>query len=160
MNNFIRVEPTRDNRVPFAGWACDQVPKVRTVSPQAFAVPHHLFPDIPEELLIGSIVDGHRYVSPLEDERQAELLGVFQEEREGTPGQPLPEIPDEAYPPDAVPLPPPDFAPLDDAPADDEDSDRSDRAAEHTGPYCTECDRSFKSDRALNSHRRQAHPED
>ncbi|MFI9418085.1 C2H2-type zinc finger protein [Streptomyces werraensis] len=155
MRNFIRVEPTRDNRVPFAGWACDQVPKVRTVSPQAFAVPHHLFTGIPEPLLIGALVDGHRYVSPDEDE----LLGVFQPEREGTPGQALPELPDEAYPPDAVPLPTPDFAPLDDAPADDEDSDRSDRAAEHTGPYCTECDRPFKSERGRDAHRRQAHPE-
>ncbi|MEV5930922.1 hypothetical protein ACPCSG_23530 [Streptomyces cellulosae] len=76
MNNFIRVEPTRDNRVPFAGWACKQNPKVRTVSPQAFAVPHHLFTDVPERLLIGALVDGHRYVSPEEDE----LLGVFQPE--------------------------------------------------------------------------------
>ncbi|CAL9537714.1 hypothetical protein [Streptomyces sp. enrichment culture] len=144
-SQFIRVQPTRDNRVPFAGWACKQNPKVRTVSPQAFAVPHHLFTGIPERLLIGALVDGHRYVSPEEDE----LLGVFQPEREGIPGEPLPELPDEAGPPDAVPLPAPDYAPLEDAPADH----RKDSLA------CDVCDRPFKSERGRDTHRRQAHPE-
>ncbi len=124
---------------------------MRTVSPQAFAVPHHLFTDVPEPLLIGATVDGHRYVSPAEDE----LLGVFQQEREGIPGQPLPELPDDAYPPDATPLPAPDYAPLEDAPADDDQA--ADRKNDSLA--CDICDRPFKSERGRDTHRRQAHPE-
>ncbi|MEV5929894.1 hypothetical protein ACPCSG_26925, partial [Streptomyces cellulosae] len=69
--------------------------------------------------------------------------------REGIPGEPLPELPDEAGPPDAVPLPAPDYAPLEDAPADH----RKDSLA------CDVCDRPFKSERGRDTHRRQAHPE-
>ncbi|MFI2434642.1 C2H2-type zinc finger protein [Streptomyces sp. NPDC018693] len=171
---LIHVRPTPALRRDFAMWAVAQTPKVRTVSTTTFAVPAKLFTEVPEPLLIGATVDGHRFVSPLEDEANGtpppgELLGVATPEtftgaalpeREGIPGQPLPPVPDEAYPPDAEPLPEPDFAPLEDAPADGEGSDSSDRTAEQSGPYCAECDRPFKSDRALNSHRRQAHPED
>ncbi|MGJ3558859.1 hypothetical protein ACR6C2_07720 [Streptomyces sp. INA 01156] len=127
---------------------------MRTASPQAFAAPHPLFTGMPEPLLIGATVDGHRYVSPDEDQEPTEpadgpeLLGVDLPEREGIPGQPLPEVPDEAYPPDAKPLPPPDFAPLEDAPADDD------------GITCDVCSRPFKSERGRDTHRRQAHPED
>ncbi|MEU1852930.1 C2H2-type zinc finger protein [Streptomyces sp. NPDC019990] len=156
---LIHVRPAPALRRDFATWAVAQTPKVRTVSTTDFAVPTTLFTDVPEHLLIGALVDGHRYVSPDEDEAPDDLLGVFQPEREGIPGQALPELPAEAYPPDAKPLDPPDFAPLDDAPTD-EGSDRSDRSAAHSGPYCVECDRPFKSDRAFNSHRRQVHPED
>jgi hypothetical protein len=166
---LIHVRPAPETRRDFAVWAVAQTPKVRTVSPTDFAVPVGLFAEVPEELMIGSLVNGHRYVSPQEDAangtpppgQEGDLLGVFQPEREGIPGEPLPEVPDEAYPPDAVPLDPPDFAPLDDAPADDSDeSDRSDRTVRDGRPVCTDCGRPFKSDRALNSHRRQAHPED
>ncbi|GGQ50164.1 hypothetical protein GCM10010250_22210 [Streptomyces althioticus] len=156
MSQFIRVQPVPAQRVDFARWASAQNPKVRTVSPQAFAVPHRLFTDVPERLLIGALVDGHRYVSPEEDE----MLGVFQPEREGIPGQPLPELPDDAYPPDAVPLPAPDYAPLEDAPVDeDEDSGSSDRASDSAGITCDVCDRPFKSERGRDTHRRQVHQE-
>jgi hypothetical protein len=149
---FITVQPAREHRVGFARWAVTQVPKVRTVSTTEFAVPHALFTGVPEQLLIGAVVDGHAYVSPDEDEQVPDdLLGVFVPEREGIPGEPLPEVPAEAYPPDAVPL---------EAAPTDEGSDSSDRVAEQTGPYCGECERPFKSDRALAAHRRQAHPED
>ncbi|MEU6594253.1 hypothetical protein ABZ923_34460 [Streptomyces sp. NPDC046881] len=156
MTDFIRIEPTRERRVAFARWAVAQNPKIRTVSPQAFAVPADLFTGLPEELLIGATVDGHRYVSPTEDEQAGpdggpELLGVFQPEREGTVGEALPELPEEAYPPDAQPL--------DVHPAEDE-SDRSDRNSKDDRPECADCGRPFKSDRALAAHRRQAHPED
>ncbi|MER6367432.1 hypothetical protein ABT255_03465 [Streptomyces mirabilis] len=152
---FITVQPARDLRTAFARWAVAQDPKVRTVSPVDFAVPYGLFTSVPEQLLVGAVVDGHAYVIPDEPEPTDPasglvLLGVDQPEREGIPGEPLPEVPVEAYPPDAVPL--------DVQPADV--SDRSDAAAEDGQPKCPDCDRPFKSDRALAAHRRQAHPED
>ncbi|MEV6738710.1 hypothetical protein AB0N14_17965 [Streptomyces sp. NPDC051104] len=170
---LIRVQPTAALRREFAAWAVAQQPKVRTVSHTVFAVPANQFIHMPEHLLIGSIVDGHRYVSPDEDQEQpveqtggAELLGVGLPEREGIPGQPLPEVPAETYGPDSVPLTPPEFAPLEDAPAGDEDgSDSSDPGdenndqAEDGGFTCDVCNRPFKSERGRDTHRRQAHPE-
>lgn len=82
---MIRVLPVRESRRDFARWCVAQVPKVRTVTPQEFAVPARLFLEVPERLLIGSFVDGHRYVSPEEDAergtpppegRGGDLLGV------------------------------------------------------------------------------------
>ncbi|WP_327345980.1 hypothetical protein [Streptomyces europaeiscabiei] len=164
---FITVQPAREQRTDFARWATTQDPKVRTVSPQAFGVPHDLFTGMPEHLLVGALVDGHCYVSPDEGHEAAdaadgpELLGVDQPEMEGFPGQSLPTIPDEAYPPDAKPLPEPDFAPLADAP--DDDSDPSD-PGDDTGSQgdeitCDVCDRPFKTERGRDTHRRQVHPE-
>ncbi|MFD0208933.1 hypothetical protein ACFVH9_07335 [Streptomyces hirsutus] len=163
-SQFIHVQPVREVRVDFARWAVAQTPKVRTVSTQAFAVPSDLFSGMPERLLIGAFVDGHRYVSPDEDQAPTEpatgpaLLGVDLPERTGIPGEPLPPVPDEAYGPDSAPLDPPDFAPLEDAPADD-DSDSSDRSAGTGGITCDVCNRPFKSERGRDTHRRQAHPE-
>ncbi|MFJ8852361.1 C2H2-type zinc finger protein [Streptomyces sp. NPDC102437] len=68
MNAIIRVQPTRHKRVEFARWAVAQQPKVGTVSPQAFGVPPHLFTDMPEDLLRGSLVDGRPYISPADEE--------------------------------------------------------------------------------------------
>jgi hypothetical protein len=152
---FITVKPARDLRTAFARWAVAQDPKVRTVSPVDFAVPYGLFTSVPERLLVGAVVDGHTYVIPDEPEPTDPasgpvLLGVDQPEQEGIPGEPLPEVPAEAYPPGAVPL---DLHPAD-------ASDRSDATAEDGQPKCPDCDRPFKSDRALATHRRQAHPED
>ncbi|MCX4458670.1 C2H2-type zinc finger protein [Streptomyces sp. NBC_01728] len=157
---FITVHPARDLRTAFARWAVAQDPKVRTVSPVDFAVPYGLFTSVPEQLLVGAVVDGHAYVIPDEPEPTDPasglvLLGVDQPEREGIPGERLPEVPAEAYPPDAVPL--------DVHPAEAEDSDESDQSdpsAEKDRPKCPDCGRPFKSDRALATHRRQAHPED
>ncbi|MFE0545198.1 hypothetical protein [Streptomyces sp. NPDC058891] len=154
MTDLIRVQPIRAHLVDFARWAVAQTPKVRTVSTNTFAVPPHLFTHMPETLLIGSIVDGHRYVSPDEDQEPTEpadgpqLLGVGQPEQEGIPGRPLPDVPATAYGPDATPLPPPDFAPLEDT---DDDS---------SGLVCDVCSKPFKNERGLATHRRQVHPED
>ncbi|MGC5413069.1 hypothetical protein ACPXCX_56840, partial [Streptomyces sp. DT225] len=57
------------------------------------------FAGMPEAVLIGATVDGHRYVSPEEDQEQAgELLGVataaaFTETPAAEPGEPLPKEP-------------------------------------------------------------------
>ncbi|MFZ4266616.1 hypothetical protein [Streptomyces arboris] len=81
MNDMIQIRPTSDRRRDFARWAVAQTPKVRTVSTHHFAVPAALFADMPEELLVGALVDGRRYVSPEEDARTGtpppgDLLGV------------------------------------------------------------------------------------
>ncbi|RSS97499.1 hypothetical protein EF919_03365 [Streptomyces sp. WAC02707] len=105
-------------------------------------------------------MDGHRYISPDEIESQeqdgpaveaVELVGVLQAEE--NPSGWLPEAQaggDER-----------DFAPLDDAPADADDL--SDQGADSSGEggsiTCDVCDRSVKSERGRDTHRRQAHPE-
>lgn len=143
LNHMIDVVPAPALRRDFAVWAVAQTPKVRTVSATEFAVPDGLFTELPEHLLIGSLVDGHPYVSP--DDDGPELLGVataegftppLLPEREATPGEPLPPVPDEAYGPDSVPL--------DDAPADDDTT-------------CPICERTFTTSRGRDTHQRQAH---
>ncbi|MFF4146875.1 hypothetical protein ACFY0A_37370 [Streptomyces sp. NPDC001698] len=178
---LIRVQPAPGLRRDFAAWAIAQDPKLRTVSQSEFAVPARQFTDMPERLLIGAIVDGHRYVSPDEDQAAepagdsggAELLGVGLPEREGIPGEPLPPVPDEAYGPDSQPLPPPDFAPLEDAPTYEagevalvgEDGPETyvplgDTAGDAETFACGLCPRDdFKTARGRDTHRRQAHPE-
>ncbi|MFM9590715.1 hypothetical protein ACKI16_29435 [Streptomyces scabiei] len=167
----IRVQPAAARRKAFAVWATAQTPKVKTVAPNTFSVPASLFVDAPEEILIGSLIDGQRFVSPAEDAATgtpppgAPVLP----EREAVPGEPLPELPESAYGPDAVPLPPPDFAPLDDAPTGDEDqeqaegSDSSDPAPEEAPagpPYaCGLCGRDYSTTHGLATHRGQKHPE-
>jgi hypothetical protein len=166
----IRVQPAARRRKEFALWAIAQSPKVRTVAPNTFAVPGDLFTDIPEEVLIGALVDGHRFVSPSEDAVTGTPAPAAEEwappvlpEREAVPGEPLPELPETAYGPDAVALPPPDFAPLEDAPADgegdEEGSDSSDSADEDGAQPCSDCGRPFSTPRGLATHRRQKHAE-
>lgn len=170
----IRVQPAARLRQEFALWATAQAPKIRTVAPNTFAVPGDLFVDAPEEILIGSLVDGHRFVSPSEDAAAGtpppaappwtppELPLV-----EGYPGKALPELPADAYGPDAVPLPPPDFAPLEDATADGdgpggddgEGSDSSDSSGDSGAHDCADCGRPFTTDRGLTMHRRAKHSE-
>ncbi|GGZ73286.1 hypothetical protein ACFOOM_00885 [Streptomyces echinoruber] len=82
----IRVKPAPHLRAAFAKWAVAQTPKVDTCSHSEFCVPPDLFTLVPEELLIGATVDGHRYRSPLEDEQ----LAAGPQEREPVPGQPPP----------------------------------------------------------------------
>ncbi|MFE9127813.1 hypothetical protein ACFYOF_20800 [Streptomyces sp. NPDC007148] len=144
MTDLIRVRPIRARLVDFARWAVAQTPKVRTVSTNTFAVPLHLFTHMPETLLIDSIVDGHRYISPDEDQESA------QPEPATIPG------------PDSTPLPPPDFAPLEDAPTDYGGSDPDDELAEESGGRyaCGDCPRDFSTKRGRDLHRRQAHRED
>lgn len=64
MLEVIRIEPAPARRRAFAAWAVSQDPKVRTCSATEFAVPADLYAAMPEDILIGSRVDGHRYVSP------------------------------------------------------------------------------------------------
>ncbi|WP_107058906.1 hypothetical protein [Streptomyces sp. NRRL B-1347] len=168
MKDTIRVQPAARRRREFAAWATAQTPKIRTVSPNTFAVPAALFAQADEELLIGALVDGQRYVSPAEDQEQGvtppaapawqppELPALT-----GKRGQPLPAVPDEAYGPDAVPLPPPDFAPLEDAPVDETPpaSDSSDPSPDPGAPWCGDCGRAFTTTRGLAMHRRLKHAE-
>lgn len=63
----IRVKPERSRLVAFARWATAQTPKVGTIGLGEFGVPADLFVHAPEDVLIGALVDGHRYVSPTED---------------------------------------------------------------------------------------------
>ncbi|BBA98352.1 hypothetical protein RVR_4498 [Actinacidiphila reveromycinica] len=179
--NVIEIQPTRAQRRAFAAWAVAQVPKIRTIGPNLFAVPAGLFADAPEGILIGALVDGHRYVSPDEDaareQRRLPACGLCYEENgeevhphpdctaggtelvgvatpdgflEAVPGEPLPEVPAEAYGPDSTPLPAP-----------SEDSDPSDSPTEvPEGVFpCDGCDREFTSERGRDTHRRQKHAE-
>ncbi|MFJ4702816.1 hypothetical protein ACIP5N_32150 [Streptomyces sp. NPDC088768] len=176
---MLIVRPAPELRRDFARWAVAQRPKVRTASPTSFAVPTALFTEAPEEILIGSFVDGHRYVSPDEAAvEQPRLLdcGLCYEEdgegvhphpectvggpelvgvaspgfREAVPGEPLPEAPAEADGPDSTPLP--------DASDDSDSSDSSAEALEGVFP-CGACDREFTSERGRDAHRRQKHAE-
>ncbi|MFJ3545472.1 hypothetical protein ACIPQH_25290 [Streptomyces rubiginosohelvolus] len=187
MTDMIRIRPTADRRRDFARWAVAQTPKIRTVSPQDFAVPAALFVTAPEEVLIGALVDGTRYVSPVEDaargarpparlldcgtcyeedgeevhphpecplpaEARPELLGVataagFSELQTATPGDPLPDVPLEAYGPDSTALPALDPV---DAPSE---------MPEGVFP-CSACDREFTTERGRDTHQRMKHGED
>jgi hypothetical protein len=177
---MIHVQPTPELRRAFAVWATEQRPKVRTVSTVAFAVPPNLFVTAPEEILIGALVDGHRYVSPY-DHASAELLGV------ATPADltPAPGSPEA----DAAAMVAATSAALveramgaalvaadlaasnktRDEPADDEhDQDDDDQGDEtddgHAGdvePYaCDLCPRTFGTERGRDAHRRQVHRKD
>lgn len=105
MTDVITVRPALELRVEFARWGLYYQPRFRTLSSFEFEVPADAFTECPEELLIGAIVDGHRYRSPIEDERN------------GTPPPGAPEVVPGSWPgPEQVS----EFAPLEDAPADEE----------------------------------------
>lgn len=166
MRDMIQVRPDSTRRQEFARWATRQTPKIRTVAPATFAVPAGLFVDAPEDILIGALVDGRRYVSPYEDEADEDLptvlVGVpgpetFIPLRTAVPGEPLPDVPESAYGPDSVPLDPPDFAPLEDAPAADEGDHEGDDVPADGAHACEDCGRSYASDRGLATHRRKKH---
>lgn len=105
---MIHVEPVRELRREFAVWATAQDPKVMTVSPSAFAVPDGLYVDVPEVLLVGARVDGHRYVSPTEDGARLLACGLCYDE-DGEEVHPHPECTVGTTPapasPDAPPAP-------------------------------------------------------
>lgn len=159
MSDFIHVQPDAVQRAGFARWAVAQKPKIRTVAPTVFAVPPALFAAVPEPLLIGAVVDGHRYVSPDEDQSTgllgvatAEGLAAIAPELEGIPGEPLPDVPEEAYGPDSAPL---------DKGSQSDQSDSNPEVADETAPFaCGICVRDFTSTRGRDTHRRQVHPED
>jgi hypothetical protein len=56
---MIEVTPSVDRRRAFAQWA--RVHDVRTSSAASFGVPLVLFPDVPEALLIGALIDDQQY---------------------------------------------------------------------------------------------------
>ncbi|MFI9591201.1 hypothetical protein [Nonomuraea sp. NPDC052265] len=58
---MIKIWPRRDLRRDFARWGAPL--GVRTASTTEFAVPDHLIPAIPEELLAGALMDGQPYVA-------------------------------------------------------------------------------------------------
>ncbi|MEU8870444.1 hypothetical protein AB0D24_04625 [Streptomyces javensis] len=163
MSSMIRVQPAPGRRVEFARWATGQTPKVRTMSPSEFAVPPRLFVQAPEDILIGSLIDGHRYVSPDEDAAEGrpapgvpELLGV------ATPAGLIP-APEAGAIEGPAPAPGPDPAPPADGQEQQEadDSGSSDRAQAEASAYrCGLCPRSFNTVRGREAHRRQAHRED
>ncbi|RPK58373.1 hypothetical protein EES44_24315 [Streptomyces sp. ADI96-15] len=162
MHEMIHVQPAAEQRQPFAAWAVAQTPKIRTVGPSTFAVPSVLFAEVPEAVLIGSRVDGHRYVSPLEDE----LTGVARAES-FTPAlaaEALPDVPAPSFGPGSPPLT--------EVPASSDGSDsvslpESEAAGEDHqqgsdvagGFDCPDCGRPFKSERGRDTHRRQVHSE-
>ncbi|MFF4900437.1 hypothetical protein [Streptomyces sp. NPDC001068] len=83
MRDHIRIKPDRSRLREFAQWATAQTPKIGTIGLAEFGVPADQFVQAPEEVLVGALVDGHRYVSPAEDADNGlpepghqELLGV------------------------------------------------------------------------------------
>lgn len=149
MTEMITVRPVPEKRAAFALWAVAQVPKVVTNSHDSFAVPVRLLTSVPEETLIGAVVDGHRYRSPLEDER----VGV------PAPGVPEPGsvfVPEPPVVPGSWPGPESvaDWAPLEDAPADEPAADEVPESWS-----CDACGREFGTQRGLNKHRSSTHPE-
>ncbi|PSK57983.1 hypothetical protein B0E38_01828 [Streptomyces sp. 111WW2] len=170
---MIRVQPATARRRAFARWATAQTPKIRTVGLYLFAVPADLFVQAPEDILVGALVDGHRYVSPAEDETDgtpppgAELLGVATADaftaagtvvRPGLVGAAEGDSSDRSDPG-------PDFAPLEDAPTDDVPllvGDGPPIPAEDGTValwVCKLCPREFTTERGRDTHRRQAHRE-
>ncbi|MFZ3595041.1 C2H2-type zinc finger protein [Streptomyces sp. BH104] len=157
MTDMVYVEPAPEGRIELARWAVAQTPKVGTAGPNTFEIPAQLFSSVPEPALIGATVDGHRYVSPDEEEAktpagegtaEAELTGVATAEgfAVARAGEALPDVPDEAYPPDAEPIP---AAEDDDAGPETEDG----------GFPCAFCGRTFSTKQGRATHVRRSHPE-
>ncbi|MFJ4627179.1 hypothetical protein [Streptomyces sp. NPDC088847] len=153
MSDVIHIEPAPEQRTAFARWGVRQTPKIRTVGVSTFAVDARLFVEAPEEILIGSLVDGHPYVSPHDEDQDGgappsgvDLVGVATEE-----GFTAAAGGDSTGP---------DFAPLDDAPAPQEEDVPGDEEGLTTLYGCPLCPRDFDTERGRDTHRRQAHRED
>lgn len=58
---YIEVTPAAELRTAFARWAVAADPMMRTTSLNTFAVPYALFTAVPEEVLVGALIDGHPY---------------------------------------------------------------------------------------------------
>lgn len=131
--HVIRIEPAPARRRAFAAWAVAQDPKVRTCSATEFSVPADLYAAMPEDILIGSVVDGHRYVSP-------ELDAPFV--------APLPEPAREAAQTASS---------HDNTDAMDDDPDGPDNGDDSPAYNCPSCPRTFTTRRGRDTHARQAH---
>lgn len=185
MSRFINVQPAAEQRRPFAVWASAQVPKVGTASESSFAVPHDLFMAVPEPVLVGALIDGHRYVSPAEDAAEGrpepaapDLLGVATAEGFAPPAPGSPEADAAAMvaatPPETVQaamdavLLATDLAALNAAgdepgselptPDPSDSSDPAEDPPEGVFP-CGGCDREFTTDRGQQMHYRRIHGE-
>lgn len=60
MIDTLTIEPPAEGMMPFAKWAIKH--NINTVSADSFGVPVHLFSSIPEDLLVGAIVNDQPYV--------------------------------------------------------------------------------------------------
>lgn len=62
MNDYlILIEPADEHRQGFARWCLAQDPKILTASATGSLVPSTLFETIPDPLLDGALIDGHRF---------------------------------------------------------------------------------------------------
>lgn len=174
MNHVIRIRPTAALRVEFAQWAVAQRPKVDTVGIHEFGVPARLLAGMPESILIGSTVDGHRYASPEED-------ATLGRPGPGASGPAVLAAVGESVPETVIPLNRPDRSrqlaetsgleqllgtavPGPSTGAATPDGDRSDSTSNKAGEVgggnsCDVCQRTFSTSRGRDAHRRQVHPE-
>lgn len=143
MRTVIRIRPAARRRRDFAAWAVVQTPKVRTCSEAEFAVPAHLVPQLPEELLVGALVEGQPYM-PVD---QTGTTEGGTDQQPTAPVGPQPEPLEEPAPEPAGATP----------------SGGQDEASAEPGGRLVcgvgGCARDFGSERARRSHRRQAHPQ-
>lgn len=81
---YIEVTPAPEQRTAFARWAVAADPSMRTVSLNTFAVPYALFTAVPEEVLVGALIDGHLY-RHVEEDATAEVNVPNDEEDNDSP---------------------------------------------------------------------------
>lgn len=173
----MRIQPSGSRRRAFARWAVQQRPRLRTVGPNAFAVPPVLYRDMPEDLPIGALVNGHRYVPVAEVQPKApkKPAKVPAKAAANARAEEPPAAPAAAEEVPGGPEPAP-------APAPEVDASAPSGPGEDTGPtappeptdpdepgeadsvdpdrvQCDQCPKHFATSRAMKAHRRQAHPE-
>lgn len=158
MSGVLHVQPARERRVAFARWGCAQTPKIRTTGPQTFAVDADAFVTAPEHVLIGALVNGHRYLSPEEDRAAGKTPPKG-------PSAPTPnvvlvgEAGPEAKIPQTSPTRPGHAPPLKESGLDEHPTTENKGApADDSDLYtCDLCDRDFRSARGRDTHHRRAH---
>jgi hypothetical protein len=69
---YVTVTPAMPLRVPFAQHVVSADPYTRTVGLNEFAVRTDVFTHMPEELLVGSTIDGTPYRAVVDEELPAE----------------------------------------------------------------------------------------
>ncbi|MEU9576303.1 hypothetical protein [Streptomyces chilikensis] len=163
---MIPVRPDRLLRVEFARWAVAQTPKIRTVSTDTFAVPPHLYPEIPEHLLVGAVVEGEVYVPVA-----SVAADTDPDDPDPGPNDVHGDVSASTTPSGIVPVTSADSGP--DRPDSDPDprADTADVPTPAEEPVeapgspvddlqCPDCTRSFSTLAGLSSHRRHAHPQE
>jgi hypothetical protein len=158
---MITVQPAAELRRDFAVWAVAQTPPIGTNSPFSFAVPAALFAAVPERVLIGALIDGHRYVSPVEDEELGRTPpgGTQPETASGPDVAPVEE--DDPQAPAGPETATEGAARGIDGDTDGEASEPDDEtsAADPAGYGCADCPTAYATARGLAAHRRRKHPE-